>query len=79
MHEKARPGEKLTAETAEIGMICLDVYGKRVVIDRIVDMDRVEIGEFWNGTLAFMGDRLRCDELTFTGEMHEFQSMTEKE
>ena len=51
-------------------MICTDLDGDRVVIDRLVDHKRAEVGIWGNGSFGFYGDRVRYDELTFTGETY---------
>ena len=41
-----------------------------VVIDRLVDHKRAEVGIWCNGSFSFCGDHVRYDELTFTGDFY---------
>lgn len=70
MMEDAKAGDTLTRETACLDMICTDLDGGRVVIDRLVDHKYAEVGIWNHDSFGFDGDRVRYDELTFTGEMH---------
>lgn len=65
---KAEKGETLDSWTAEQGMVCVDLDGDKCVIDRLVDHKRAEVGFWSNGSYGYYGDRVRYDELTFTGE-----------
>ena len=65
----AKIGDTLSFETARIGMICTDIEGDRVVIDRITDHKRAEVGIWSGGSFGFWGDEIRYDELIFTGVM----------
>ena len=58
----------MTDDEARVGMICLDCFGDKVVIDRIVTHKYAEVGYWWNGSFSYEGDRVRLDELEFTGE-----------
>jgi hypothetical protein len=71
MFRKAAPGDTLDHATAETDMICRDLDGDLVVIDRLVDHKHAEVGIWSNGGFGFYGDRVRYDELTWTGETYQ--------
>ena len=61
--------DTLTSDSAEIGMVCVDLDGDRVVIDRIRDHKRAEVGIWHNERWSYDGTEIRYDELTPTGEV----------
>lgn len=76
--KEAEAGDVLTAETARMDMICTDLEGNKVVVDRFVDHKTCEIGDWSDYTQSFLYqlDRARYDELTFTGEMYTRPTVT---
>lgn len=58
----------MTSEQVEMGMVCTDTEGNKVVIDAWKDHKRVIVGDMIGDKVFFEGDAVRIDELTPTGE-----------
>ena len=65
MLTEVQSGDRLNCDTVRIGMVCKDLSDDLVLVDRLLDHKHVEVAQWWNGSWAFLNDRVRIDELEF--------------
>ena len=46
-----------------VGMVCVDLEGSRVLVDRIVDHKYAEVADWCGNDWSYDGGRVRMDEL----------------